>query len=651
VGKDTRSTVINWPNQLQSIVDGYEGYKGLVHGVQKDAIQNGWDARKTKKGKNWKFTFELIQKKNNYLAMTDEGTHGLTGRVLRPEELQEDLPQNERWGRFENLAFTKEHSTQFSTLGSRGRGKFIFLGASKNNEIIYDSLRDDGTYRLGVRTLTLIDSPTYSWDGDEAKLMLVTITSGAIKPLEKVGTRVVIIEPVEELVEDFKSGNFLNYINETWWEIILKYSAKIIVKCDGIEYCASIPEEFALLEEDSNKYKSWIKNKESIKIRNTRFKLNKLQIMSDRENPIPKHLQGISIQRGGMKVCAIEPRFLPQEIAESIYGFIRLDTSDELALLEAEGPEHYSFNFRKALPWAVRHYVEAELNVFAQKKLGWRSDLRKIRRQRQKDAERRALSAINQMAKKIGLMGIGTGSRKKDGGSRASKSLRIQMQVSFPRSNDQRVNYGESITNLSVRIINEEITPIKVKIRFFLRYYEKVISNYVDQDIMVSSRSTTEYFGPFEEKFTKEIHTDTGEYTLVARIISLKEGNRGEKLDEKRRKIFLEQDPPAGGIFERCDPLEFPEPIIELMGEAIPGERGGYILQYNVKHPEQEIVQDSEEQLAKYLFRILAHELCRIDIGQEEPRLYNKNDLDSPDFILRKTLNIVSEFIYKYHIS
>ena len=338
--------------------------------------------------------------------------------------------------------------------------------------------------------------------------------------------------------------------------------------------------------------------------------------------------------------------------AESIYGYIRLDIDEERALLEAEGPEHYSFNFRRALPRAVRHFVEAEINRFAQEKLGWRSDIRQVRRQKQRNAERRAISAINELARKIGLTGIGTSSGKGDGGSGSKKPIRIHLQnLEFPRSNDKRVNYGEKVGNISARIINDTDKTIKIKFKMFLRYYEKVISVYSDQDIIVSSNSISKFIGPFVEQFLPEKHTEKGEYTIVSRITSMMDENKGEKIDEKKRKIFLEEEPPAGGIFERCVPMEFPDEIIELMGEAIHGERGGYILQYNTRHLEQESVQDSEEHLAAYLFRLLSYELCRIDVGQEDPRLFDKKDLELPEIVLQKTLCRLGEFIYSYHLA
>ena len=44
-----RPTIVNWENILNRIVDDYEGFVTIPRGVQKDAIQNGWDARVKKK--------------------------------------------------------------------------------------------------------------------------------------------------------------------------------------------------------------------------------------------------------------------------------------------------------------------------------------------------------------------------------------------------------------------------------------------------------------------------------------------------------------------------------------------------------------------------------------------------------------------------
>ena len=181
-GFEVRATVRNWPEDIKTIVDGYRAHTTLPHAVQKDAVQNAWSARKNKKGRGWSLTFELLEAPTRaFLLMTDEGTSGLTGRVLSPEEYEEDLLSEERWGRFEGVAFTQDR--QERTLGSRGRGKFIFVGASTEHTILYDTLRDNGTYRFGFRTVKKTESPIAAYDGGEGKQRLREMTGNLIVPL------------------------------------------------------------------------------------------------------------------------------------------------------------------------------------------------------------------------------------------------------------------------------------------------------------------------------------------------------------------------------------------------------------------------------------------------------------------------------------
>lgn len=116
--EELRDTVIGWENIVNQIVDAYRVRRGMAHGLQKDAIQNAWDARRHKKGAGWEIAFELIKSKGHtFFMIVDKGTTGLTGRILTQDELesQRELAEKERWGRFEGLGFLK---SQFGgTLG------------------------------------------------------------------------------------------------------------------------------------------------------------------------------------------------------------------------------------------------------------------------------------------------------------------------------------------------------------------------------------------------------------------------------------------------------------------------------------------------------------------------------------------------------
>ena len=650
-GIEVRRTVRNWPEDVKAVADGYRTHTTISHAVQKDAIQNGWSARKNRRGREWSFTFELIEARDRkFLLMMDGGTTGLTGKVLTPEEYEMDLPGEERWGRFEGVAFTQPRAER--TLGSRGRGKFIFVVASNEFTILYDTLRDDGTYRFGFRTVIRTESPVAAYDGEDGKRKLREMTGNLIRPLSSVGTRVIIVSPLDELVHDIKSGRFLRYIGETWWEIIQKYDATIKVKAGGREQIASIPKEFDLRDEDSRKFKVWIKKNQRIAAGFRGIRIKNLHIVYNADGSVPEDMRGVAIQRDGMKICAIEPRYMGREIAERLYGYINFDTDTEEVLLEDEGVEHYSYDFRTSLPGAIKRLVEDEMMRFAQEKLGYGADVRELRRQQQRNAERRALVAINRFAREIGI-GIGPGRRVGGGGGglRTPKEIYIEFDdMNFPRQDDLRVNYGESISNIGARIVNNSDTEVIVRFKLFVRFYDRLIKTYAEQDFVIPPRHSSDHIGPYQETFQQADFPNTGRHTIVAKIISLRDEDKGTELDVENKSFYLEEDPPERGLFEKCEPMVFPERAKMIMAEALTGERGGLILQYNRNHPANEAVWGQEDDLAAYFVWLMGHEMCRYDLLQESPVLFDQKDKDNPDAVLRKTLRKIGEFIHRFRM-
>jgi hypothetical protein len=653
---EERQTPINWLNLVMQIKDGYRTQgRGIAHGVQKDAIQNSWDARIDPKGRGWRVRFELLSNgRKTLLAFTDEGTCGLTGRILKPEEMEEDLPQEERWGRFESLAFTKSTQGDIVPLGSRGRGKFIFVGASNDYSIFYDSLRTDGTYRLGTRIVKKTSSPIRAWNNSQAKEELARLSEDLLQPLARTGTRIVIENPVRELVESIRSGAFSSFIGETWWEIITKYGARISVFVDGKETPVEPPAQFVLPEGDSDQIKIWLLRNVKLTSGPGEYLIKRLHIAC-RKNGVDEDLRGVAIQRGGMKVCPIEPRYMPEDLASSIYGFVTLDKEAELKLLEDESPEHYGFDFRIGLPKSIRHFVEGEIEKFAHAKLGWRTDTRAIRREKQRRAERTALLEINRIAKALGFgHGIGPGKRqRKKGVKRPWKKIRIQLsELQFPRQDDIRLNYGESVKNIETRVVNDLRQDIAVRLKLFLRQGDKPMCSYVDEDVIVKSRQPSKHFGPFETKFDRKKFPTVGKMTLVARIISLMEENKGETLDEEKVSFYLEEDPPPRGIFEDCIATEWDtrDPDVgHLMGDDEPGERGGVVVHYNTMHPAYVAVEDDESDAAAYLFRLMAYVLLKLDLQTDRSKLYKEEEKKDNESIARATMRLMGDFAFRYY--
>jgi len=504
-----RPTAINWPNEIQEIVDGYYD-KGatLSHAVQKDAIQNGWDARINKKGKNWKFTFELIEKQVlDLLTMTDEGTHGLTGKVYSGDQMDQDFPREERWVRFENLAFKNDKDEDSELLGSRGRGKFIFVGASENLSIFYDSMRKDG-YRCGTRYALGANCPIMHLDEDKGREALEKFSRGLIKKedaLKTIGTRVVITDPLLDIIDDIKNGKFLKHIGATWWEIITKYNAEINVTINGKTKSAkAYPPSWP--EKDSKSIKFWKKECTSIPmngISGNNLKCKTLHIVYDEKKKVDDELKGIAIQRLGMKVCCLQLDELPRELRDHIYGYVTLESGWDKILRKAEGLEHYSLDFRKEGVSNLKNFLVTEYLEFAEKKIGWGAKLKSAQKEKQKDAEKRALRALNKFAQKMGFLSVFGGG--------VQKEIRIEMSTpTFPRPGDLRVNWGERLSNISAKIVNDSDEKIDVKLKIAVRNENADIKELHNEDVTVAANSKSNLLGNIKLDVTKSEFPDKG---------------------------------------------------------------------------------------------------------------------------------------------
>ena len=654
--KSTRPTVINWPNQLRQIVDGYRSYHTIAHGIQKDAIQNSWDARVDKsRGDGWNIVFELIEyQERTFLLFGDQGTTGLTGKILMPDDLEKDLPQEERWGRFENVAFTKEPSE--NALGSRGRGKFIFLGGSMykdtidgkaiSNLIIYDTLRADGIYRMGFRTLTSTDSPVNAFEGEEGKSEWLQMLAGLVKPIDKVGTRVIIVEPLNEIIKEIKDGIFLKYIEETWWKILKLYKAEIIVKIGPIKSKAQVQKYFYFPSSESASIKIW--NKTNVKLPGApNYKISNLQIVYGADEELPEDIRGISIQRGGMKVCSIPVKYVDRSLADRIYGYVNFDNNLEERLREDEGPEHYSYDFKKLIPRLLRQFIEEESEKFAREKLGIEIGNKSKDYEKSKSAEMKAMYQINKIAMELGITGHGIGKKSAESETREviSKPLKLRMHlVEFP-GETLRVNYGQSIKNIGLSIINNTHLEHDVGVRFSICFEDQteLVVFIENQELHLGPNSNSIILSQYEQKITKGIFPFKGRHILSGRLVSLDSSNKGTILHQVNKYFWIEENPPQRGIFEDIEAVEFPKEKLSIMGFSHRSDSGGYIFSYNSLHPAKRALEKDENGLMRYLIELMCIELAWIDLRSSDSKLYKEKGGDDPAEIIRTLAHFLGD--------
>lgn len=348
--------------EIHKLIKTYnEDGMGVLHALQKDNIQNSWGARKNlKKGIGFKVEIELVLEKDfKALIFSDSGTHGLTGTKFK--NLEEEAATlgidfqnpNERLANFENHLNRGRDRDQI-TGGFVGQGKLVSNIHSDNYKVYYDSLREDGEYLVNNRYFNPPDLNvdhmeyklgTVSW-GKDANKELDNFSNGHLNPLNEVGTRIIIMNPNDDLIEHIRRGKMLEDIQDTWWEILRWPKVEgIFLKYDDIEIKAKCPDFFeeAIKRDDQNK--SWL---EHYDVRN--LGLIKKATFGFWNEKLPKRYNGITIQRAQMPINQahnlygltfdIKPE-IPNSHKDNFYGIIILDEDAEKKIRHFEVDSHY----------------------------------------------------------------------------------------------------------------------------------------------------------------------------------------------------------------------------------------------------------------------------------------------------------------------
>jgi len=466
--------------QLEQILLEYEAdpSKGLAHGIQKDAIQNSFGAREYEKEKtackNWKTTFELVEiKGKEALVFWDEGTVGLTGEILDVDEIDKrsalgHLGPEERLGRF----LTRFESGENIGAGMFGRGKLIFNCASEQWKIIVDSVRyDDNKYIAFERFIdnTRLKQNHIPLIGQEAKEFIISESDGILEPLSKPGTRITIINVRSEVSCPFKKvfeensnelygyrESFSKMIEETWWEIIQKFDAEIVLKYKDMEYKVQLNDPLNKLlnaKDKSEKFRVYERKQININIGTDRYTIKELKFIVAPTN-VDEDLRDFWVQRKRMKIGSILRNIHPHHlIARKFCGYVILDKKLENVVEKAEGVTHYGFVLNKIGVKHIRDVLRAELKFFEQQ-LGLKSISKD-------DSSRKELSdamkEINYNAKDLGLpTDHGKGLKTKD--------IQILLEeINLPYPNTSQVEMGDQIGPIKYLLKNNTGVTKNVK--------------------------------------------------------------------------------------------------------------------------------------------------------------------------------------------
>ncbi len=610
--EDGRQRPTNYIQICHNIADSYP--QGTPHGVQKDAIQNGIDAVKGKGP--LKVHFELIRNmKGCFFTITDSNTTGLSGPVLDIDEYDSNLSEDANWARFESFAFTKSRT---DAIGARGQGKFIFLNSSKDYTMYYDTFRDDGVYRLGGTQAQAVGCPILPpsdeepWEGKRGAIELMERCG--LEPLSIPGARIIIVDPIDDLLTELQKGKFIQAIQETWVRAIEKNRAIITVSDGENSIEVKLPQPYPLPNKDSIEHKVWIlgKNFEDNDIKlssNEHFKIKRFHAVYLNTSKVPDYMRGIAIIHFGMKICSLEPTLFPPHVRERVTGFIELDDllDKELRKGENQHPNHYDLKWRRRLPHAIKQYIRNQLNEFGKNKLGLGVDPREIKKRRRNSAEEWAMRQLQKYAGDLDMFGA-KGKKHTPPKPIPPTPLKIVgisiNNFSYPVPEiAPRVNWGHKFVELNVTVCNKSSESRELHVSFSVLQGDSLVLPKVDHKLITLEPGSSKSFGPFDIDIDKEQFAEPGEYRLKATLL---DGISGDRIDSVARRFWVEKDPPLRQPFQIELQRSFPEPYERRQWIISGAINNSPTLYVNAGHPAYKDAEDDEEEkLNDYMFQII----------------------------------------------
>jgi len=477
-----------------------EQYPNIYEGLQKDAAQNSWDARATKKGKDWKLVFKYIHERD-ILVIEDFGTTGMDSK---------------KWVAYQSLWDTSKADED--TLGARGQGKFLFHYFSEDKLLLTETIDENGIYRFSYGTAE-------EWDDETRKLQ--DFIPGA-SPLDRQGTRIWIMSVKPEFKDellDYRS--FMRFIVSTWWEIIRNYNATFIVNFDGVDRQVILPGLPEVLKE---KHFENERIKKIGKIRNLVLRYCK--------DEVPEEFRGIAIQRGGMVILRI-PVSAEESTKNRIYGYCDFDDDLEMELKKCEMPNHFGFFNKKA--WNhVREHVRRKLDDFLLE-ITPKKEKIEIAADILEEAVKLVNDLVSEYAPELLVGPPAKGGKGKEPREPVEPREVLPVRIDLFRPNQHKFEYNETLV-IDCEIAND--TGDKKNLLFKLTIThaegtEKHNSRYALNIPAESRKKIDVQLIDFDEEKDK-----TGEYTAEGILIN---EDTNEQLHKRKFTFYLHEEPPRRG--------------------------------------------------------------------------------------------------------
>jgi len=477
-----------------------EQYPNIYDGLQKDAAQNSWDARTTKKGKDWKLLFKYIHERD-ILLMEDFGTTGMDSK---------------KWVAYQSLWDTSKVDQE--TLGARGQGKFLFHYFSKDKTVLTETIDEHGTYRFSYGTAE-------EWDDETKKLQ--DFIPGA-SPLDHHGTRIWIMNIKSEFKDELLDYRFfMRYMASTWWEIIRDYNVAFIVNFDGVDRQVILSDLPEVLKEKSFENE---RIKEIGKIRNLVLRYCK--------DDVPEEFRGIAIQRGGMTILRV-PISAEESIKNRVYGYCNFDDDLEMELKKCEMPNHFGFFNKKA--WNhVREYVRKKIDDFLLV-ITPKKEKVEIAAEILEEAVKLVNDLVSEYAPELLAGPAAKGGKGEEDKGPVELRQRPPVRIEVFRPNQHKFEYNETLV-IDCEIANDMSTEKNLLFKLSITHTDGREKHKSRYSLILPAQSRKKIdiqLIDFDEK-----KDNVGEYIAEGILI---DKDTDEQVDKRKFIFYLHEEPPKRG--------------------------------------------------------------------------------------------------------
>ena len=487
----------NFRKSVDWVIGAYEDADvTFPNGFQKDAIQNSVGAKRSAKWNDWKCDISVVRNsKGTFIVVEDSGTWGLTGKNLPKDTIDEMVARDESFPETERLSrFTSMYNSGGNSgPGLYGAGKAVYAVASNDYTYYFDSLRHtDGKYVANINACGRVGS--VALEDDEAKAFIKSETG--FEPKAEAGTRVIIKNPKEELVQAIENGDIIPFVQESWWLIIQRLGENSSLSINGVP--VTVPDDI--------KATPYAQELDKPEVFQPGYKVKHfgLFMFPDGGN----RWSGISYYRKGMKIGNVKLREVDKKHAGRFWGFVEVEEPWEDALSEIEDKVHFGVSTgkrnRSPYQYLINYCSDRYRNIMTE--WGFIKD-KESEDKKLKDKLKQIADEVQDLFDKMGYEDLGKGPQKAD------FDVRWQ-DIHYPVDGTEEVTSGDVI-DFAFRISSSYATDKRIDYK--LTVINPKTGAFVHQ--IASERFLLKASSVFKKEFSFKVSADTADRFSENRII------------------------------------------------------------------------------------------------------------------------------------